>query len=88
MCSSDLHTFVEEFTNPRPPPFGFVVTITPAQLSAQIGENVQFRCDSSDRQAELQWAKASGTLPFGAVQSPDGVLSLYNVQESNSGIYT
>lgn len=72
---------------PVPPPFGLVVTVTPSTYEARPGETVRFRCDVSDRGAQVQWAKVSGVLAHSANQGADGTLALSAVRESDSGVY-
>ena len=83
ICKIALNT---EESRPEPP-FGFVVSITPPDIEARPGENVRLRCDSSDRTAQIQWAKLSGVLPTSAVPSPDGQLIIYSISEGDSGVY-
>lgn len=70
-----------------PPAFGLVVTINPNSYEARPGETVRFRCDVSERGAQIQWAKSSGVLPLSASESPDGTLTLNSVRDTDSGIY-
>lgn len=83
-----LYVQGEESQAPTLPPVGLVASISPTSYEARPGEIVRFRCDTSDRTAQIQWSKVSGVLPQTASQSPDGSLTLFSVRDVDAGTYT
>ncbi|XP_035706486.1 basement membrane-specific heparan sulfate proteoglycan core protein isoform X3 [Folsomia candida] len=84
---SILYVQGEESQAPTLPPVGLVVSISPTSYDARPGEIVRFRCDTSARNAQMQWSKVSGVLPHTATQGPDGSLTLYSVRDVDMGVY-
>jgi hypothetical protein len=69
------------------------IQVTPSYANPAVGDTVRFSCLISDQLSAGQsdiafiWTKQDGSLPNGADPNENGVLTLYNVQEQDSGVY-
>ncbi|XP_041968234.1 roundabout homolog 2-like isoform X2 [Aricia agestis] len=61
--------------------------VKPSNLTALVGQNVEFNCQSYDSNVKITWVKEDGVLPLHATIIR-GLLRLEQVSASDAGIYS
>lgn len=63
------------------------VEVLHPEITARVGENVNFQCRSNFTGVKYQWSRIGEKMPNSSDISQDGLLTLYRVSEANAGIY-
>ncbi|VVD00378.1 unnamed protein product [Leptidea sinapis] len=61
--------------------------VKPSNITALVGQNVEFNCQSYDASVKITWVKEDGTLPSHATVIR-GLLKLEQVSASDAGVYS